>query len=114
MLFETFMQKCYIMEKVRTPDGEGGYTVNWEEGIQIDAAIVLDSSVEARAAEQAGMTSVYTITTPPTAILEYHDVIKREQDGKIFRVTSDGNDLHTPEVATFEFRQVTAESWELT
>ncbi len=46
--------------------------------------------------------------------LEYHEVFKRLRDGKFFRVTSDGDDKHTPASASLNMRQVTAEEWELT
>lgn len=114
MLYETFMEPCVIVERKRVPDGEGGFSVSWTDGAEIEAAIVMDSSTQARAAEHDGMTSVYTITTRPTATLDYHDVIKRLSDGRIFRVTSDSADKTTPSVATFQFRQVSAERWELT
>lgn len=114
MLFETFMEPCVLMERKRVPDGEGGFVVSWTEGAEIEAAIIMDNSTEARAAEHDGMTSVYTVTTRPTAALDYHDVIKRLSDGRIFRITSDSSDKMTPNVATFQFRQASAERWELT
>ena len=45
--------------------------------------------------------------------LQYHDVFRRNRDLKIFRVTSDGDDKHTPASATLNMRQVTAEEWSL-
>ena len=45
--------------------------------------------------------------------LEYHDVFRRIRDGKIFRVTSDGDDKHTPASANLNMRQVTAEEWSI-
>jgi hypothetical protein len=45
-------------------------------------------------------------------VLQYHDVFRRLSDGKIFRVTSDGDDKFTPDTATLNMRQVTAEEWE--
>ena len=45
--------------------------------------------------------------------LEYHDVLRRVRDGKIFRVTSDGDDSYTPASATLDMRQVTCEEWKL-
>ena len=39
--------------------------------------------------------------------------MKRVSDGKVFRVTSDGDDVITPPFATFSFHQVTAEEWEI-
>ena len=77
------------------------------------AAIVFDTSIEARVAERQGVTSRYTVTTPRTLTLEYHDVFRRGRDGKIFRVTSDGDDKYTPASATLDMRQVAAEEFTL-
>ena len=65
-------------------------------------------------AKKQGVTSLYTVTTGKNAALEYHDVFKRLYDNKIFRVTSDGDDKKTPDRATFQVSQVTAEEWSLT
>ena len=113
-LMDDFTSACALMEKTRKPDGEGGFITEWTEGAEFNAAITFDSSMQARAAEQAGVTSLYTITAPKNAKLEYHDVIKRRSDGKVFRVTSDGDDVITPQRATFQFSQVAAEEWTLT
>ena len=89
-----------------------GYAT-WTEGAAFKAAAVYDTSIEARVAAVQGVTSVYTITTPKTVTLEYHDVIKRISDGKLFRVTSDSKDKQTPASATLNMRQVTAEEFTL-
>lgn len=112
-LIDEFKTPCVMLEKKRIPDGEGGFITSWAEGAEFDAAVVFDSSLEARTAEQQGVSSLYTVTTAKNAKLEYHDVFKRLSDGKIFRVTSDGDDKQTPERATFQFAQVTAEEWSL-
>ena len=112
-LIEDFKTPCVMLEKKRVPDGEGGFITSWTEGAGFNAAVVFDSSLEARTAEQQGVSSLYTVTTAKNAKLEYHDVFKRLSDGKIFRVTSDGDDKQTPERATFQFAQVTAEEWSL-
>ena len=112
-LIEDFKTPCVMLEKKRVPDGEGGFITSWAEGAEFDAAVVFDSSLEARTAEQQGVSSLYTVTTAKNAKLEYHDAFKRLSDGKIFRVTSDGDDKQTPERATFQFAQVTAEEWSL-
>jgi hypothetical protein len=105
------MEKCVFLDKKRVPDGEGGYIVKWEEGAEFQASIVFDTSMEARTAEKAGVTSLYTVSTPRNTVLEYHDVFKRISDNKVFRVTSDGDDKHTPNRATFQISQVTAEEY---
>ena len=111
-LIEEGMESCAIMQKVRVPDGEGGFTTEWTEGAGFKASITFDSSMQARIADKQGVTSMYTVTTAKNASLEYHDVIKRLSDGKIFRITSDGDDKQTPPRAVFgQYLQVTAEEW---
>lgn len=110
-LLENAMESVVLLEKRREPDGEGGFIVNWIESVKFKAAITFDTSIESRIAEKQGVSSRYTITTSKGAKLEYHDVIKRERDGKIFRVTSDGDDKLTPKTASFQVLQVTAEEW---
>ena len=105
------MEDVVLMEKKREPDGEGGFTTDWVDGVQFMAAITFNSSMEARTAEKQGVTSRYTITAPLNAKLEYHDVLKRLRDGKIFRITSDGDDVQTPASESFQFLQVEAEEW---
>lgn len=112
-LIDEAMTTVVLMEKTRQPDGEGGFITNWTEGAEFVAAITFDTSIEARTAMQQGVTSVYTVTTRKNVMLEYHDVFKRLSDGKIFRVTSDGDDKFTPESASLNMRQVTAEEWVL-
>jgi len=74
---------------------------------------VLNTSIEAQIAEKQELTNFYTVTTEKAVVLEYHDVFRRAYDGKIFRVTSDGDDKFTPDSATLNMRQVTAEEYKL-
>lgn len=113
-LLEEMMTTCVLMDKRTAADGYGGYDTTWSEGAEFDAAIVLDTSMEARIGEKQGVTAVYTVTTSRAMNLQYHDVFKRLTDNKIFRVTSDGDDKKTPMSASLNMRQVTAEEWELT
>lgn len=113
-LIDDWKETCVLIEKKRVPDGEGGFMTTWEDGTEFVAAITFNSSMEARRAETEGVTSLYTVTTDSNAKLGYHDVFRRRKDGKIFRVTSDGDDIQTPKRASFQFSQVTAEEWRLT
>ena len=106
------MESCVIMNKVSEPDGYGGRVDTWtESNVSFLAAIVFDTSIEARRAEAEGVRSLYTVTTSKEMTLEYHEVFKRVRDGKIFRVTSDGDDKYTPNSTGLNMRQVTAEEW---
>lgn len=101
-----------MMEKTRVSDGEGGFYTTWADGAPFRAVAVFNNSMEARTAEKQGVLSRYTVTAPIGAKLEYHDVFRRVRDGKIFRVTSDGDDVVTPASASFQFMQVSAEEWD--
>ena len=106
------MEDVVLMEKRREPDGESGFLpAVWVDGASFKAAITFNSSMEARTAEKQGVTSLYTVTVPLNCKLEYHDSFKRLRDGKVFRVTSDGDDKITPPSASFQFIQVTAEEY---
>ncbi len=112
-LLKDAMEKCIMLDKKRQQDGEGGFTTTWTEGAEFKAAITFNTSLQARTAEKQGVTSLYTVTVSKNAMLEYHDVFKRLSDGKIFRVTSDGDDSFAPKSATLDMRQVSAEEYVL-
>lgn len=112
LLFDA-MEKCVFVNKKRVNDPEGGYITTWEDGAEFDAAITFNNSLQARTAEKAGVSSLYTVTVNLGTILEYHDVIKRVSDGKVLRVTSDGDDVVSPKAASFKVAQVSAEEYTL-
>lgn len=107
------MENCVLLNKQTVNDGYGGFITTYTEGAEFPAAIRFDSSIEARAAEKQGVTSLYTIITSKNIVLQYHDVLRRKRDGKIFRVTSDGDDSFTPDSASLNMREVTAEEFNL-
>lgn len=112
-LLDDYMEDCIILNSATVNDGYGGYITEWTEGAKFKAAIDLNTSMEARIGETQGVTALYTITTSRNLNLQYHNVFKRLSDGKIFRVTSDGDDKKTPKSATLDMRQVSAEEWRL-
>lgn len=113
-LIDDAMEPCVLLDRKSTPDGEGGFISSWVEGAAFNAAIAFSTSLEARVAQKQGVTSLYTATTRKSVRLDYHDVFKRISDGKIFRVTSDGDDVVSPKSSALDMRQVTAEEWRLT
>ena len=112
-LLEASYEPFQMMDKTTVPDGYGGFRPSWQEGAEFNAAASFDNSVEARVGAVQGVTSMYTITTSRAVNLQYHDICKRLSDGKIFRVTSDGDDKKTPKPAGLDMRQVTAEEYKL-
>ena len=112
-LIDVMMEDCTMLDKRTVSDGLGGFTTQWVDGAEFRAAIVKDSTMDARVAEKQGVTELYTVTVDKGITLQYHDVFRRQSDGAIFRVTSNIVDSETPSVATFQIGQVTAERWEL-
>ena len=112
-LLSEAMTDCIMVDKRTANDSYGGTITQWVDGASFQCAIVLDTSTEARIAEANGVTNLYTVTTPKSINLQFHDVFRRVSDGKIFRVTSDGDDKHTPNSATLNMRQVSAQEFVL-
>lgn len=111
-LLSEAMENCTLYSKSVQRDSMGGYTTVWTAGITFACALVKENSVENKIAEAQNVKAIYTITTSRDLTLSYHDVIRRNKDKKIFRVTSDGIDVKTPLSASLDMRQVTAEEWE--
>ena len=113
-LVENAMEKSYIMDKTTTLDDYGSVKTVWKEGAEISVAYSFNSSTEARIASQQGVNNRYTLLTKKAVVLQFPDVIKRDSDGKIFRITSDGKDNKTPKTAGLDLRAVEAEEWKIT
>ena len=112
-LLSEAMEDCTMIDRITVDDGYGSFTSTYQDGAPFVCAVVLDNSIEARRASREGVTALYTVTTRKDINLQYHDIFRRERDGKIFRVTSDGDDKHTPNSAGLNMRQVSAEEWKL-
>lgn len=112
-LLDEAFEKCHYVNKIKVPDGYGGIKDSYSLGTEFSAAIVFNTSIEARIAEKQGVTSLYTVTTRKNVTLEAREIFQRDRDGKIFRVTSDGDDNYTPNSAHLNMRQVTAEEFTL-
>lgn len=112
-LLSEAMTDCTILDKITSPDGYGGKIDSYVEGATIKAAFPLMSAIEQMAAQSRQSKSIYNIVTTKAVNLQYHDVVRREEDGKIFRVTSDGDDKKTPNSAHLNMRVVDAEEWSL-
>lgn len=112
-LLSEAMEPFVIMDKVTENDGYGSVVTKYEEGATIEAAAARNDSIEARVALKNQVKDIYTVVTHKSVVLRYHDVIKRVSDGKIFRITSDGDDNTTPKSSAIDARRVSAEEWEL-
>lgn len=112
-LLDDEFKTCTFIHKVTIPDGYGGYAVEWHDGAQFEAVITFADSLQAREAAQAGVNNLYTVYTRKDTPLDFHEVFRREEDGKIFRVTNDGKENATPRSAGLNLRRQSAEQWTL-
>lgn len=112
-LLEDAMVSCHMLDKKTVPDGYGGYTQDYTEGVQFLAAINKENSIQSKIAEVQGVRDLYTITVKRELMLDYHDCIVRDSDNKVFRVTSNGIDNESPKSSTLNMRVVSAEEWNL-
>lgn len=112
-LLDDYMENCVMIDKTTVSDGRGGYDTVYVDGATFKAAFRLDDSIQAKIAERQGVTGIYSVTTQKSINLQYHDIFRRSSDGKVFRVTSDGDDKKTPVSATLNMRQVSAEEYTL-
>jgi len=110
-LLESAFETCNIINTTKQSDGYGGFKKAYTIGAPFDAAIVYNTSLEAKVAEKQGVTALYTVTTRRNVNLEYHDLIIRAKDNKVFRITTDGDDNLTPKSANLDMRQVSAEEF---
>lgn len=112
-LLDDYFESFEMLDRTTTGDGYGGIITTWISGAKFQAAATFDRSTEARIAAVQGAVDRYKITTRKAVNLQYHDVVRRLSDKKIFRVTTDGDDVKTPPSASLDMRQVDAEEWEL-
>ena len=110
-LLDEMKTLCTMKFKITVNDGAGGFTSAWVDGAQFEATIIKDQSLQARIAEKDGLKEVYTVVVDKGMPLEFHDVFMRNEDGQIFRVTSNLKDSEAPKRSTLPIGKVTAEQW---
>lgn len=108
--FEPF----YVMDKTKTDDGYGGTKNVWTEGMTISGAMSYNGTTQSKIAEAMGAIGGYTLTVRKNTLLDFHEVLKRKSDGKVFRLVEDSDDHKTPDSAMLNMRQYSAEEWVIT
>ena len=112
-LLDDFARSCVIMDKVRQPDGAGGYITTWQDGAEFVNYQAMDTSMEARRAEKEGVTSVYSVLVRKDVPIEYGDFFKDLENGNTYRVTSRPEEKEAPRSSTLPLKYFTAERKEL-
>lgn len=112
-LLENAYEDFTILNKSVVDDGYGGLITEWSDGATIKGVMVLDSSTQMKIAQAMGVTASYTLTVKKSIELDFHTVLRRESDKKIFRLTTNSDDKKTPDDAGLNMRQYSAEEWSL-
>lgn len=115
-LLDDFASPCVLLDKKRTPDGEGGYITSWSDGAEFQNYYYLDSSLEARRAEKEGVNSLYSALVDKSVPIEYNDFFRDGNTGLTYRVTSNPEEKQAPKSAGSVIRALkffTAERKEL-
>ena len=112
-LLEESFESFTLLNKIHADDGYGGTITEWEDGASINGAMVLDGSSAAVIAQAIREKSSYTFTVRKHIELDLYDVLRRDSDGKIFRITNDSDEKKTPNSAGLNMRQYAAEEWAL-
>lgn len=107
--FEPFV----ILDRTTSDDGYGGVVTQWVDGAEINGALVYDSSSQMKVAQALGSTSAYTLTVRKNVNLDYHMVLRRKSDSKIFRVVANSDENKTPRSANLNMLQYAMEEWTL-
>ncbi len=116
-LLEELKDSFTLLNKQTVDDGYGGYKTIWTDGATFNAVLRFDNSTEARIGDVQGARDRYTVYYPKILTISYHDVFRRDRDGKVFRATSNGEDNFAPDSASPDIRvlaRVAAEEWEVT
>ena len=112
-LLDEAFEEFTVIDRRTTDDGYGGVMPEWVDGATFNGAVTYDSSSEMKVAQAMGSTSAYTLTVRKNIDLDYHTVIRRRSDSKIFRLLANSDERKTPDSARLNMLQYPVEEWTL-
>lgn len=104
-----FYEDFIMLNKISGTDSTGQPIWYLEEGEPIKAGIFPNRSNEAVIAGRVGNKALFTIQTDAEIPLEQNDYVLRVKDGRTYRITGNSVDNMTPEVASEQYAEVSAE-----
>ncbi len=108
-MLQDYFEDFTLLERTQAPDGLGGHTVTWAEGVAFRGGV---TQVVGRETDSAGLLA---LKTTPMLLHEWDvtlsqgDRIRRLRDGAEFRVAGRSDDMRTPLLAGMAFCQVPVE-----
>lgn len=105
-------ETCVMLTRTVVLDGLGTYKETYVEGVEFEAVVRKDDTVQDRIAEKQGLKESYTVVVQKGFPLKFHDVFRRNKDGNTYRVLSNIADKQTPSFSSINIGSVTAERWD--
>lgn len=99
-----------VLNQNLVSDGLGGQTFTYSEGLEFQATLVLNTSLQGEIAQKQGVTGIYTVAYPKSLELPPRTIFKRKKDNKIFRTTDIGN-ISTPSISSLDMSVTRAEDY---
>lgn len=110
MALQDFFEPFTMIGVSDTSDGYGGNITSHTRLFEFKAGISTSKSKEDEIAYKDGIVARYIIVYDDLSIrLKQNDIVHRAKDGRLYRITSDSEDMETPNVAQVKYKQVTAE-----
>lgn len=110
-LLDTMKVPCVMMDRVTVPDGYGSWDYQWTDGAEFEAVIRKDETPTDMIAEKKDANEHYTIIVDSNVHLYFNDVVKRVEDGQMFKITSSTTDKTAPSRSTVKISVAQAERW---
>lgn len=108
-MLEDFFEDFTKMVETSADNDLGGSTSSLSDGEEFRAGIFQNKTSRVIVATSEKIAVDYTIVARKTTVLGFNDIVKRNGDNALFRVTSDCADMETPSVADEQYWQVTVE-----
>lgn len=103
-LLSESMEAFIVMNKSTVPDDYGGSKDVYVEGMEIMGAMPYNRSTIAKIANAVSAQTSYTLIVEKKYALEFYTILKRVEDGRLFRIMTGTNDHQTPKTAGLDMR----------
>lgn len=106
-------EKAVFLDKKTIPGLGGSVITQWVDGADFNVLVSVTGTMEQLVAEQRGYTANFDITVDKSLPIDYHDVFRLKESGRILRVTVDPDQDPSPQMATFDVKVGKAELYQL-
>lgn len=107
---KTVGDEYVVLNQNLVSDGLGGQIFTYSEGLEFQATLILNTSLQGEIAQKQGVTGMYIVAYPKNLELPPRTIFKRKKDNKIFRTTDIGN-ISTPSGSSLDMNVTRAENY---